>query len=246
MRKQKATVWCDRGQHEDPRILAQQKAAKMRAARDISSPNMEGRTSIGSMGSSSLGMRSKIRQHNNPKAAGHNYANILGGGVPVRLSANEVGDDGYTRADSLTSKDAQHKRTDSGRFSQSSNQWLSVHDNNPPHRNSSGSKYSGGSSMGSGNESSPNEDIPHIAEMPVPLDQNSRKDDYFAQNGGEGGSGGSSEKEASFGGLGHLDAPRPIRKEEGQSAEDLRRRGSVDERANTLSGNVRLFVANPD
>ena len=240
MRKQKATVWCDRGQHEDPRILAQQKAAKMRAARDISGPNMEGRTSTGSMGSSSLGMRSKIRQHNNPKAAGPNYANILGGGVPVRLSANEVGDEGYTRADSLTMNDAQHKRTGSGRLSQGSNHWLSVQNNNPPHRNS------GGSSMGSGNESSPNEDIPEMAEMPAPLNHNSGKDDYFAQNGGGGGSGGSSDREASFGRLGHLDAPRPTRKEEGKSAEELRRRGSVDERANTLSGNVKLFIANPD
>ena len=103
-----------------------------------------------------------------------------------------------------------------------------------------------GSGNGSGPDSSPGADASDTAEMPTSSNQVPRKDDYFAQSGGDGSSGGSSEKEASFGALGHLDAPRRTRKEEGKSAEELRRRGSVDERANTLSGNVRLFVANPD
>ena len=245
MRKQKATVWCDRGQHEDPRIVAQQKAAKIRAARDISGPNMPGRTSTGSMGSSSLGMRSKIK-HNMTKTVGQSYANTIGSSVPVRLSANEVGDEAYTRSDSLNMKDGPHKRSESGRLSQASNQWLSVNDKNIPHRNSNGSKYSGGSSAGSGNETSPAEDYTTIAEMPTTANRDTHGDDYFGQNGGEGGSGGSAEREASFGNLGNMDAPRPTRREEGKTAEELRRRGSVDERANTLSGNVRLFIANPD
>ena len=226
-------------------MVAQQKAAKMRAARDISGPNVEGRNSTGSMGSGSLGMRSKIR-HNITKTSGQSYANTMGSGVPVRLSANEVGDEGYARTDSMNSKEAQHKRTESGRYSQSNNQWLSVNDTKTPHRNSSGSKYSGGSSAGSGYETSPNEDLPNMAEMPVSMDQSPPKDDYFAQGGGDGGSAGSSEKEANFGRLGHLDAPKSIQKEEDKSAEELRRRGSVDDRAQTLSGKVKLFIANPD
>src|SRR6266536_3312564 len=39
MRKQKATVWCDRAQYEDPRLLAAQKAAKLRAAIEVSGGN---------------------------------------------------------------------------------------------------------------------------------------------------------------------------------------------------------------
>ncbi|EFQ35804.1 uncharacterized protein GLRG_10999 [Colletotrichum graminicola M1.001] len=35
LRKQKATVWCDRAQHEDPRLVAQQRAAKMRATLEV-------------------------------------------------------------------------------------------------------------------------------------------------------------------------------------------------------------------
>lgn len=35
MRKQKATVWCDRAQHEDPRLLAQQRLAKERATKEV-------------------------------------------------------------------------------------------------------------------------------------------------------------------------------------------------------------------
>ncbi|KAK1574584.1 uncharacterized protein LY79DRAFT_487885, partial [Colletotrichum navitas] len=35
LRKQKATVWCDRAQYEDPRLVAQQRAAKMRATLEV-------------------------------------------------------------------------------------------------------------------------------------------------------------------------------------------------------------------
>jgi len=35
MRKQKATVWCDRAQYEDPRMLAAQRQAKARAAQEV-------------------------------------------------------------------------------------------------------------------------------------------------------------------------------------------------------------------
>ena len=104
MRKQKATVWCDRAQPEDPRISAQHKLAKQRATRELTVGAKGGlaaadsrSTNSGSMGSGSLGVRSKIRHHI-PKshAAGFGTgANLMGGaGVPMRLSANEVGDEG--------------------------------------------------------------------------------------------------------------------------------------------------------
>lgn len=239
MRKQKATVWCDRAQHEDPRLLAQQKAAKMRAFREVSGPNLEGRTSTsGSMGSGSLGVRSKIRHHGIPKASSYSYANMVGGGVPMRLSATEVENDGYGGDDDSLRNS--HQRSGSGRSSMGSNKYLSAN-SRQPHR------YSEGSTPRSGEESSPNGDIPELEETPVPGGHHdSSRGDYFTQKGGHGDSG--SSEEQNFGTVGQMKAPTSTRREEGKSAEELRRRGSVDERANTMGslGGVRLFVANPD
>ncbi len=239
MRKQKATVWCDRAQHEDPRIAAQHKAAKIRAAREIDGKGQsEGRTSTSnSMGSGSLGVRSKIRHHGLPRTSGYNGANTVGVGVPMRLSANEVGDDGYQYDDTDSG------RRISGRIS-GDNRWLSV---DQQHR---GSRYSQGSTpTESGQGSSPNDDIPEMAETeetPVPGNKHQQGDDYFTHSSGKGGSGGSSERENSFGNVGQMQAPKA--EKESKTIDDLRRRGSVDERANTMTymGGGRLFVANPD
>ncbi|KAL9046561.1 MAG: hypothetical protein Q9214_000632 [Letrouitia sp. 1 TL-2023] len=239
MRKQKATVWCDRAQREDPRILAQQKAAKMRAMREVSGgANTVGRSSTsGSMGSGSLGVRSKIRHHGLPKASGYSYGNMMGGaGVPMRLSANEVGDEGNTRTSRDSSGLISHHRADSrGSSMGNGNSTL-----NPTDWRST--RYSEGSTPNSRNEG----DIPELEETPVPGDSQSRNDYFGSGAGGNQGSGNSSETE--FGDLGQMQAPTAAttaKREEGKSAEELRRRGSVDERANTMSG-VRLFVANPD
>ena len=237
MRKQKATVWCDRAQHEDPRIVAQQKAAKIRAAREITgaSKTPEGRTSMsGSMGSSSLGVRSKIRHHGVPKASGYSSANMVGGGVPTRLSANEVGDEG-TYNGNPTGGRTSHNRTSSAQSRDSRGHFLTV-DTQQPRR------YSQGSTPLSGQGSS-HENIAELGETPMP--GNAQNADYFSAEPGQGGSGGSSEREASFGNVSQLEAPKA--KNEGITSEELRRRGSVDERANTIGymGGGRLFVANP-
>ena len=237
MRKQKATVWCDRAQHEDPRIVAQQKAAKIRAAREIHSGiSAEGRTSTGgSTGSGSLGVRSKIRHHGLPKATGYS-ANMVGGGVPMRLSANEVGDDGtYNRA----ADPGAHQRTVSS--TSDGKRYLNV-DQNQQQRFSQGSTPS--ASHG-GSPGSPS--IPELQDdTPVPGNYRTG-DDYFAGKGGNGGSGGSSERESSFGNVGQMEGPSAPVKER-RTSEELRRRGSVDERTNTMGfmGSGRLFVANPD
>ena len=239
MRKQKATVWCDRAQHEDPRIAAQHKAAKIRAAREIDGKGpAEGRTSTsGSMGSGSLGVRSKIRHHGLPKATGYSGANMVGGGVPMRLSANEVGDDGNQYDDTDSG------RRISGRIS-GDHRWLSVD------QQQRGSRYSQGSTPNcSGQGSRRYEDIPEMfetEETPGPGDQQQQGTDYFAHAAGKGGSGGSSERENCFGNVGQMQAPKA--EKESKTLDDLRRRGSVDERANTMGymGGGRLFVANPD
>ena len=238
MRKQKATVWCDRAQHEDPRIAAQHKAAKIRAAREITGKVAEGRTSTsGSMGSGSLGVRSKIRHHGLPKATGYSYANMVGGGVPMRLSASEVGDDGnaYDDADSARRISQQHQRTSSGR-STDNTRLLGVDQRRQK-------RISQGSSPGQG--SSPNEDIPE-EETPMPGDHQQPGGDYFPTDE-RNNSGSSSEQEKNFGNVGQMEAPKADEKKR-RTSEELRRRGSVDERANTMGymGGGRLFVANPD
>ncbi|KAL9594983.1 MAG: hypothetical protein Q9219_006711 [cf. Caloplaca sp. 3 TL-2023] len=242
MRKQKATVWCDRAQREDPRIIAQQKAAKVRAAREIvGGANAVGRTSTsGSLGSGSLGVRSKIRHHGLQKSAGYSYGNMLGGvGVPLRLSASEVGDETSPRSDGDSGRNM-YQRTDSARSSMASNRWLST-------GSQRGHRYSEGSTPNSGAGGSTNgeADIPELEETPIPTDH-AQSNDYFnfAAQGRKSGE----SIEARFGEFGQMNGPPAItsaKKEGGKSAEELSRRGSVDERANTMSG-VRLFVANPD
>lgn len=250
MRKQKATVWCDRAQYEDPRILAQQKAARIRAAREVSGGggggNAIGRTSTsGSLGSGSLGVRSKIRHHGMQKAAGYSYGNMLGGvGVPLRLSATEVGDEGSPKLDTDSGSGRElHQRVNSGRSSMGSNRWLSTGSQHG-HRHSEGGTPTSGGAGGSMNGEA---DIPELEETPVPRDE-SNTQDYFASSGAET-SKSTSSSETEFGDVGQMQAPPAAastkKKEEGKSAEELRRRGSVDERANTMTG-VRLFVANPD
>ncbi len=210
---------------------------------------MEGRSSTGSMGSGSLGVRSKIRHHGIPKAQGYSSANIVGGGVPMRLSASEVGEEESDNEDSNGQRYASHERTNSGRSSLASNKYLNPRQSNRYSEGSTPTSAHGSSPGGQG--SSSNERIPEMDETPVPGDYHGNATgDYFGQPDGQGGSGGSSERESSFGNVGQLNAPTAnnTRREEGKSAEELRRRGSVDERANTISGmtGVRLFVANPD
>lgn len=234
MRKQKATVWCDRSQHEDPRIVAQHKAARIRAAREITGVSEARNSTSGNSVSGSLGVRSKIRHHGVPKASGYSHANMVGGGVPMRLSANEVGDEGtYSGSPGGGPQLPQHQRNSSARSSMINQQYLNI---DQKKRQSLGS-VQGNSSFVPTSE---------LEETPGPGPYQSK--DYFTQETkeGHGGSGGSSERENGFGEVKQMKAPHVQR--EGKTSDELRRRGSVDERANTMSlmGGRRLFVANPD
>ena len=188
------------------------------------------------MGSGSLGVRSKIRHHGLPKATGYS-ANLVGGGVPMRLSANEVGDEGtYNR----TSDNDGHQRTMSS--DSVGNRYLNVDQKQQQQqRYSQGSMRSGAQG---GSPGSPN--IPELDETPMPGDFRA-SGDYFAGKVGNGSSGSSSERESSFGKVGQMEGPSAPVKER-RTSEELRRRGSVDERTNTMGfmGSGRLFVANPD
>ncbi|KAK4697562.1 hypothetical protein P7C71_g532, partial [Lecanoromycetidae sp. Uapishka_2] len=163
---------------------------------------------------------------------------MVGGGVPMRLSASEVGDEeGRQGRGEGTGRAVSHQHIGSGRAS-SDGRWLGVEQRGQ-------ARYSQGGSPSSGQGGSPEEDIPEMEETPVPGEH--QLQGYFEQNGGNGGSGGSSEREDSFGNIGQMEAPKSEEKKR-RTSEELRRRGSVDERANTMGymGGGRLFVANPD
>ncbi|KAL6251625.1 hypothetical protein RBB50_001835 [Rhinocladiella similis] len=217
MRKQKATVWCDRAQSTDPRLAAAQKAARQRAALEVQSVNNSGRTSTLSSG----GVVGKIRHGGVPKAPGYVPANLNGASVPLRLSANEMlGDD--EESQSLGDNSMRHARTGSGRSSTNSAKYRSGYPRPDQGRFSSTSTPPSG-------EASPSRGIPEHSETPA-----SKQEDQ--------------DDEDSFGELKDLSGPSSVQRamEQAKVAEDLRRRGSVDERTMSMGAGVRLFVANPD
>lgn len=283
MRKQKATVWCDRAQAEDPRLLAAQRAAKIRAASEVHSNSGRTSTSLSSTGISSTNrVAAKIRHHGKSGLTGfqgptENFG-VGVGGVPMRLSASEVegGDsDDDNNADSDRNGSGMgmyHHRSGSGRSSfgsdrrrtglqyrtsgASSGRWSQG--NTPPSE-----RERNGSGLGMGHSN--NDSLNDLAEeTPMPTGHVKAKD-YFSPSAdgtmtttGSGGSGSSGERADNLGELGGgNDAARlasnsllkstMTREKSTRNPEELRRRGSVDERTMTITGGVgRLFVANPD
>ncbi|OBT38674.1 hypothetical protein VE00_10904 [Pseudogymnoascus sp. WSF 3629] len=125
LRKQKATVWCDRAQHLDPRHVAAQRAAKARAHLEVAGAPDSGRamttTSTAQSGLASGGSRvaAKIRHHGKAGLVGYAPAGDFGvgvGGVPMRLSATEVEGEDSDGEDAVSSVH-HHRRTGSGRSS---------------------------------------------------------------------------------------------------------------------------------
>ncbi|OAX77682.1 hypothetical protein ACJ72_08016, partial [Emergomyces africanus] len=113
MRKQKATVWCDRAQQEDPRVVAQRRAAKQRAAMEVHG---------GGGRSATLASTGKIRHNTASRSMSYNTGTMVGAGVPLRLSANEIGDG---EDDMDNDGTPFHRRTGSGRSSTGSNRFPS-------------------------------------------------------------------------------------------------------------------------
>ncbi|OLN97732.1 hypothetical protein CCHL11_07895 [Colletotrichum chlorophyti] len=246
LRKQKATVWCDRAQYEDPRLLAQQRAAKMRATLEViggqrassglSAPS--GRTSSGISATGKVA--AKIRHHGKPGVVGYapGEHHVGVGGVPMRLSATEV------EAESSDDDDPRlhHRRTgSSGRSSTAS-------------RRGPGYRSSGGLGSQSGRRWSPG-DTP---ERSGSLVEDKTAEDATLGDNASGkamttGSGSSGERADNVGELGNaarlasnsLMHSTITREKSVKGADDLRRRGSVDERTTTLTGG-RLYIANPD
>lgn len=144
LRRQKATVWCDKSQYEDPRLLAAQRAAKLRAAMEVVGSSTSAFLSAsyhghglgsgtgsaasslhagrgGKLGRSSNHVTSSVKKAwvGTPASPG-----IVGGslprGVPDRLSATEVlGDE--DEDETFVTGPGINRRSGSGKSSLNSN-----------------------------------------------------------------------------------------------------------------------------
>jgi hypothetical protein len=193
---------------------------------------------VSSSSSVAAGVRSKIRHHGAPKASLYAPGNLAGTGVPMRLSASEV-DEGDSEDNGSIGPGGgpYHQRSGSGRSSLGSGRRMSSY------ANASG-RLSTNSTPPNGHNSSP-EGMGDLLEEETPV-QGYQNTNYFehTKTGLSGGSGSSGER--NFGEVGPMpqSLPKPDLTNKG-GAEDLHRRGSVDERTMTMS-NTRLFIANPD
>lgn len=174
-------------------------------------------------------MRSKIRHHGAVKASAYNAVAHSGAGVPMRLSATEV-----EEGDS-DEEPRYHQRSGSGRSSLGSGQRL---------QSNLQRGYSASSFPSAHSPLDSNGDL-HDEQTPTPNYYGGQSNDYFSQPGGQGGSGSSGEVERQFGRPAGLPVQRARSDSERKTSEELRRRGSVDDRAMTMNAG-RLFVANPD
>ncbi|KAI0910701.1 hypothetical protein F4824DRAFT_454863 [Ustulina deusta] len=238
LRKQKATVWCDRAQTEDPRMVAQQRAAKQRAAQEVIG-RTQARTSTGISGAGKV--VTKFRYHGKPGVVGYtpenNYMGV--GGVPLRLSATEVeGED--SEDDDTSAQRLHHRRTgSSGRSSTASGR--------------RGIAYRTSGSIGRGGKRWSPSDTPERGSMVD--DPEYKPGESQIGRALSTHSGSSAERADALPELGSSNAAKLAsnsllnaaltREKSVKNPEDLKRRGSVDERTMTLSSG-RLFIANPD
>ncbi|KAI9825716.1 MAG: hypothetical protein M1826_006900 [Phylliscum demangeonii] len=304
MRKQKATVWCDRSQHEDPRLLAQQKAARLRAARQVVGPASRSSTATSASLSGATSTSRRIGRHGKSNNVSYTPASLVGGvgSVPLRLSASEVGDEGNGGDDAESQHHSgPHRRTASGRSSLGSGRrstHLEVARGAAAGGGGGGgaggggtgggrqsltmtSRFSGGATLVSSGASATglyyaDEDVgshaahddgdgeedvatpmphhhptpPRPREPPPPPTLRLATGGYFHEPAT-----GFEARDALHRGekvaQRTLTSPPaaamlvPPGKSDG-TPDELRRRGSVDDRAMTMSSGVRLFVANPD
>lgn len=218
--------------------MAQQRAAKQRAAQQVVGRTTQTRTGTGI--SSAGKVVTKFRHHGKPGVVGYtpenNYMGV--GGVPIRLSATEVeGED--SEDDDISARRLHHRRTgSSGRSSMASGR--------------RGAYRTSGSLGKSGKQWSPTDtpDRGSMVDEPEYKPGDDRLDRAMSTH-----SGSSAERADALPELGGANAVKLAsnsllnaaltRDKSVKNPEDLKRRGSVDERTMTLSSG-RLFIANPD
>ena len=220
MRRQKATVWCDRAQPEDARMREQALRDKKRAYLEVHGA-----------GARRSGGSGKIRHTKG--AMEFSPSNLVGAKVPVRLSANEIGEEEEDARS--TEGAAMHRRTGSGRSSIASARYPSGYQRTQ-------------GTMGS-NSTPPNEktDLPNVSEntpAEIQEEEKSRVLSIVKDDAATTHTTNSSEIEDW---VPDMEAPNAADQaaQKAKKADELRRRGSVDERTTSMT-NVRLFVANPD
>jgi hypothetical protein len=225
----------------------------MRAALEVVGGSTTGTWRAPPSGSGNLaagkGVTAKIRHHGKAGLVGYSPGDLVGGvgGVPMRLSASEV-EPGDSDEESGNAHHGYHHRTASGRSSVTSSR------RGPTYSRQSGASSTVGK-WSSGN--TPPDSLHDLAETPVPGDPNYDPTDSHGDGTRSAGSGSSGERADNVGDLGSGDAARLAsnslmqstitREKSVRNPEELRRRGSVDERTMTMSLSAgRLYIANPD
>jgi hypothetical protein len=244
-------------------MIAAQRQAKMRATKEVVGGLAPQRISTSGSGGGIAGsnrVTAKIRHHGKAGLVGYSPGDLVGGvgGVPMRLSASEVeGEDSDDDADSAMGS-RYHQRSGSGRSSvgsgRSGRRGLTYRQSG-----ASSGRWSSGNTPPSERERQDSAGgYTDTAETPVPA-AHQRQKDYFTGNrtSGDGtrsvGSGSSGERADSVPDLGNaaklasnsLLKSTVTREKSVRNPEELRRRGSVDERTMTMSAG-RLYIANPD
>lgn len=248
LRKQKATVWCERAQYEDPHTLAQQRAAKMRANLEVvGGYGANGRTRTGLSATGKVA--AKIR-HGKTPTVGFGYVpgetHVGVGGVPRRLLEDEDQDSDEEDGPYMQNRTQHNRATSSGRSSLTSAQHRSSY------RNSSGTGASPLPQRSSSNVNTPERTDSLPKESP-PVINNDAASAVSGRAPSSGSGASSAERRDGVAELGKAPGTVPnstlnaalTREKSVKTAEELKRRGSVDERTATLTGG-RLFIANPD
>jgi hypothetical protein len=233
----------------------------MRATVEVMGGSAGRSSTAGSGGIGGNRVAAKIRHHGKSGLTDFTPAENFGvgiGGVPMRLSASEV--EGGDSDDDTESGGIYHYRTGSGRSSLGSGRRGLTYRKSGASANSSGRWSSGHTPPGERERVDSLNDL--AEETPVPTGH-PRSKDYFPTNDNSDGnksiSSGSSNGERADG-VAELSATSSnaarlasnsllrstiTREKSTKNPEELRRRGSVDERAMSLTAG-RLFVANPD
>lgn len=244
-------------------MLAKQKQAKMRALQTVGTNSTTGTSTTGrsSTGLSSTGkVVGKIRHHGKPGVVGYapdnNYVGV--GGVPLRLSATEVeGEDSDDENDPGRSS-LHHRRTGSsgrsstaGSIGQSGRRGLNYRTSN-----GSGLHMTGGGSQNSNRRwngtGSNGDNTPERRSSLARTPSDKRPSGAVSRSSSAGERAdevpdldAAAARLASNSLTNSLMNATLTREKSVKNPDELRRRGSVDERTVTLTSG-RLFIANPD
>jgi len=265
LRRQKATVWCERSQPEDVGMLEAQRTAKDKAAKEVIGSSSGGiakggNHGLGSGSSSSTSLRGVGRTHHHKLGKGSGNLGIGTGSLvnrpPPRLSATEANGDSDNEDDLYMVGGGVHRRSGSGRSSLNShhrkpnNRTFTMYSNGNRdssygggdlrRRASGGSLTSHSTNLSGGEPVEPQLQLPRLKSGSPPRFVSPH---IAEESSTPGNTPGVRHANGYFDPPSFSTSPLPSRN---RSA--LKRSGSVDEgeaRTMTMSG-LKLVVANPD